>query len=336
MNKQLEKRFSFKEVENEFIYEWNKDKIFEFKSSKNSNTFCIMMPPPNVTGSLHMGHALTFTLQDILIRFNKKLGKDVLWQPGTDHAGIATEIGVEKQIVENKGVSKKQIGREKFLKKIWEWKKISGNKIVDQLRRLGPSVDWSISRFTMDEGLSLSVKKVFIELFNKGLIYQDKRLVNWDTVLETAVSDLEVNQKEIEGTLWFIKYKIYEDEEFITVATTRPETMFGDAAIAIHPQNKKLNKYIGKKANIPFSKKLIPIIADKYADPKKGSGAVKITPAHDFNDFLIGKKHKLNFINIFNKNAKLNENVPKKFFGFDRYYLLRVKRISNNHQQYYK
>ncbi len=319
MNKQLEKRFSFKEVENEFIYEWNKDKIFEFKSSKNSNTFCIMMPPPNVTGSLHMGHALTFTLQDILIRFNKKLGKDVLWQPGTDHAGIATEIVVEKQIVEKNGVSKKQIGREKFLKKIWEWKKISGNKIVDQLRRLGTSVDWSISRFTMDEGLSLSVKKVFIELFNKGLIYQDKRLVNWDTVLETAVSDLEVNQKEIEGILWFIKYKIYEDDEFITVATTRPETMFGDAAIAVHPQNKKLNKYIGKKANIPFSKKLIPIIADKYADPKKGSGAVKITPAHDFNDFLIGKKHNLNFINIFNKNAKLNENVPKNFFGMDRY-----------------
>ena len=319
MNKQLEKRFSFKEVENEFIYEWNKDKIFEFKSSKNSNTFCIMMPPPNVTGSLHMGHALTFTLQDILIRFNKKLGKDVLWQPGTDHAGIATEIVVEKQIVEKNGVSKKQIGREKFLKKIWEWKKISGNKIVDQLRRLGTSVDWSISRFTMDEGLSLSVKKVFIELFNKGLIYQDKRLVNWDTVLETAVSDLEVNQKEIEGILWFIKYKIYEDDEFITVATTRPETMFGDAAIAVHPQNKKLNKYIGKKANIPFSKKLIPIIADKYADPKKGSGAVKITPAHDFNDFLIGKKHNLDFINIFNKNAKLNENVPKKFFGLDRY-----------------
>ena len=319
MNKQLEKRFSFKEVENEFIYEWNKDKIFEFKSSKNSNTFCIMMPPPNVTGSLHMGHALTFTLQDILIRFNKKLGKDVLWQPGTDHAGIATEIVVEKQIVEKNGVSKKQIGREKFLKKIWEWKKISGNKIVDQLRRLGTSVDWSISRFTMDEGLSLSVKKVFIELFNKGLIYQDKRLVNWDTVLETAVSDLEVNQKEIEGTLWFIKYKIYGDDEFITVATTRPETMFGDAAIAVHPQNKKLNKYIGKKANIPFSKKLIPIIADKYADPKKGSGAVKITPAHDFNDFLIGKKHNLDFINIFNKNAKLNENVPKKFFGMDRY-----------------
>ena len=176
MNKQLEKRFSFKEVENEFIFEWNKDKIFKFKSSKNSNTFCIMMPPPNVTGSLHMGHALTFTLQDILIRFNKKLGKDVLWQPGTDHAGIATEIVVEKQIVENKGVSKKKIGREKFLKKIWEWKKISGNKIVDQLRRLGTSVDWSISRFTMDEGLSLSVKKVFIE-FHMSIEMEIKKML---------------------------------------------------------------------------------------------------------------------------------------------------------------
>ena len=319
MKKQLEKRFSFKEIENRFIKDWNKKKIFKFKSSKKSDPFCIMMPPPNVTGSLHMGHALTFTLQDILIRFYKKLGKDVLWQPGTDHAGIATEIVVEKQIIKESGVSKKHIGREKFLKKIWEWKKISGNKIVDQLKRLGTSVDWSISRFTMDEDLSLSVKKVFIELFNQGLIYQDKRLVNWDTVLETAVSDLEVNQKEIEGTLWFIKYKINKNDDFITVATTRPETMFGDTAIAIHPQNKKLKKYIGKQAKIPFSEKLIPIIADKYADPEKGSGAVKITPAHDFNDFKIGKKHNLDFVNIFDKNAKLNKNVPKIFFGLDRY-----------------
>ena len=240
----------------------------------------------------------------------------MLWQPGTDHAGIATEIVVEKQIIKESGVSKKHIGREKFLKKIWEWKKISGNKIVDQLKRLGTSVDWSISRFTMDEDLSLSVKKVFIELFNQGLIYQDKRLVNWDTVLETAVSDLEVNQKEIEGTLWFIKYKINKNDDFITVATTRPETMFGDTAIAIHPHNKKLKKYIGKQAKIPFSEKLIPIIADKYADPEKGSGAVKITPAHDFNDFKIGKKHNLDFVNIFDKNAKLNKNVPKIFFWF--------------------
>ena len=319
MKKQLEKRFSFKEIENEFINEWNNKKIFKFKNFGKKNPFCIMMPPPNVTGSLHMGHALTFTLQDILIRFYKKLGKNVLWQPGTDHAGIATEIIVEKQLIKEKNSSKKKIGREKFLEKIWEWKKISGNQIVDQLKKLGTSVDWSISRFTMDDGLSLSVKKVFIELFNKGLIYQDKRLVNWDPVLETAVSDLEVNQKEIEGTLWFIKYKIVENNDFITIATTRPETMFGDTAIAIHPQNKKLNKYIGKNAQIPFSKKLIPIIADQYADPTKGSGAVKITPAHDFNDFLIGKKHNLDFISILNKNAQLNENVPKDFVGLDRY-----------------
>ena len=219
----------------------------------------------------------TFTLQDILIRFYKKLGKDVLWQPGTDHAGIATEIVVEKQIIKESGVSKKHIGREKFLKKIWEWKKISGNKIVDQLKRLGTSVDWSISRFTMDEDLSLSVKKVFIELFNQGLIYQDKRLVNWDTVLETVkLSDLEVNQKEIEGTLWFIKYKINKNDDFITVATTRPETMFGDTAIAIHPHNKKLKKYIGKQAKIPFSEKLISIIVINMQIQKKALVLLKL------------------------------------------------------------
>ncbi len=319
MKKELEKRFSFKDIEKELVHEWNRKGIFKFKKSGNKKPFCIMMPPPNVTGSLHMGHALTFTLQDILIRFYKKLGRDVLWQPGTDHAGIATEIVVEKQLIKDKKNSKKKIGREAFLKKIWDWKKVSGNKIVDQLKRLGTSVDWSISRFTLDDGLSESVKKVFIELFNKGLIYQDKRLVNWDTVLETAVSDLEVNQKEVDGSLWFIKYKILENSDYLTVATTRPETMFGDTAIAIHPQNKKLNKFIGKNAFIPFSKKSIPIIGDEYADPKKGSGAVKITPAHDFNDFLIGKKHHLEFVNIFDKNAKLNENVPKKFFGLDRY-----------------
>ena len=319
MKKKLEKRFSFKNIENELTHEWNKKNIFKFKRSRSKKPFCIMMPPPNVTGSLHMGHALTFTLQDILVRFYKKLDRNVLWQPGTDHAGIATEIVVEKQLIKEKKISKKQIGRDKFLKKIWEWKKISGNKIIDQLQRLGTSVDWSISRFTLDDGLSESVKKVFIELFNKGLIYQDKRLVNWDTVLETAVSDLEVNQKEIDGTLWFIKYKIKESLDYLTVATTRPETIFGDTAIAIHPKNKDLKKFIGKYASIPFLEKSIPIIADEYADPKKGSGAVKITPAHDFNDFLVGKRHNLDFINIFDKNAKLNENVPKKFSGMDRY-----------------
>ena len=315
MKKQLDKRFLFKEIENELVSEWNKKNIFKFENSSKKKPFCIMMPPPNVTGSLHMGHALTFTLQDILIRFYKKLGHNVLWQPGTDHAGIATEIVVEKQLIKKNKITKKEIGREDFLKKIWEWKDVSGNKIIQQLKKLGTCVDWSISRFTLDEGLSLSVKKVFIELFNRGLIYQDKRLVNWDTVLETAVSDLEVNQKEVDGFLWFIKYKIIGSNDFITVATTRPETMFGDTAIAIHPNNKKLKKFIGKNGLVPLSQKSIPIISDDYADPNKGSGAVKITPAHDFNDFLIGKKHHLNFINIFDKNAKLNENVPKKFSG---------------------
>ena len=202
--------------------------------------------------------------------------------------------------------------------KIWKWKEISGNKIIDQLNKLGTAVDWSISRFTLDEGLSESVKKVFIDLFNNNLVYQDNRLVNWDPVLETAVSDLEVNQKEINGKLWYIKYKIQNSEKYLTVATTRPETMFGDTAIAIHPKNKKLKDFIGRFAIIPFKNKQIPIIADEYADPEKGSGAVKITPAHDFNDFLVGKRHNLEFVNIFDKNAKLNENASSDFIGLDR------------------
>ena len=318
MNNELEKRFPFKETEENLILNWKNDNVFKFKNSQKEKPFCLMMPPPNVTGSLHMGHALTFTLQDILVRYYKKLGKNVLWQPGTDHAGIATEIIIEKKLNSEHGLSKKSIGREKFLAKIWEWKEISGNKIIDQLNKLGTAVDWSISRFTLDEGLSESVKKVFIDLFNNNLIYQDNRLVNWDPVLETAVSDLEVNQKEINGKLWYIKYKIQDSEKYLTVATTRPETMFGDTAIAIHPKNKKLKDFIGRFAIIPFKNKQIPIIADEYADPEKGSGAVKITPAHDFNDFLVGKRHNLEFVNIFDKNAKLNENASNDFIGLDR------------------
>ena len=277
------------------------------------------MPPPNVTGSLHMGHALTFTLQDILIRFNKKLGMNVLWQPGTDHAGIATEIIVEKQTVNELNKTKKDLGREIFLKKVWEWKDKSGNTIIEQLKKLGTSVDWSISRFTLDEECSEAVKNAFIQLFNDGLIYQDKRLVNWDPKLETAVSDLEVNQKEVNGSLWYIKYKIVNSEQNIIVATTRPETMFGDVAVAIHPKNKSLKHLIGKEVLIPLMEKKIPIIADTYADPLKGSGVVKITPAHDFNDFIVGKSHKLDFINILDAKAKLNMNTPKPFVGLDRY-----------------
>ena len=315
----LDKRLNFIEIEKKILAKWEKEKLFSFKDSDNSKPYTIIMPPPNVTGSLHMGHALTFTLQDILIRFNKKLGMNVLWQPGTDHAGIATEIIVEKKLISEKKKNKNDLGREEFLKQIWEWKEKSGNKIVDQLKKLGTAVDWSISKFTLDEECSNAVKEAFIQLFNDGYIYQDERLVNWDPKLQTAISDLEVNQKEVDGSLWFFKYYIKETDDFIEVATTRPETMFGDVAIAVHPKNRALKSYIGKKAIIPLTERYVHIIADEYADPSKGSGAVKITPAHDFNDFLIAKKHNLNFINIFDKQAKLNSFVPNKFIGMDRY-----------------
>ena len=317
----LDKRFNFKDVESELLRLWDSADTFKFKKEKENQPFCIMMPPPNVTGSLHMGHALTFTLQDILIRYNKKFGRNVLWQPGTDHAGIATEIDVEKQLEKNEKKQKKNFTRNEFIEKIWEWKKQSGNKITNQMNRLGTSVDWSISKFTMDNDLSTVVTDVFIQLFDEGLIYKDKRLVNWDPKLQTAISDLEVNQKEVDGQMWFIKYRINSLDEFISVGTTRPETIFGDVAIAIHPKNIKLKKHIGKFAEIPLIKKKIKIISDEYADPEKGSGAVKITPAHDFNDFEVGKRNNLEFINIFDKNCKILESrfIPKEFWGVERF-----------------
>ena len=317
----LEKRFNFKEVEEKLLQSWATEKTFNFKNEKDKDAFCLMMPPPNVTGSLHIGHALTFTLQDIIVRFQKKIGKNVLWQSGTDHAGIATEIVVEQNIFKKEKQTKNDLGREKFIKKIWEWKEESGNNIINQMNRLGTSVDWTRSRFTMDKDLCKVVNKVFIELFNEGLIYKDKRLINWDPLLQTAISDLEVNQKEVNGKMWHLKYHLVDSNEKITIATTRPETMFGDVAIAIHPKNKTLKKFIGKKAIIPFTDREIKIIADSYADPNKGSGAVKITPAHDFNDFEIGIKHNLSFKNIFDKNCKLLtiDIIPKKCRGMDRF-----------------
>ncbi len=315
----LDKRFNFSEIEKQCLRTWVKNKTYRFKEENNKEAFCIMMPPPNVTGSLHIGHALTFTLQDVLIRFQKKLNKNVLWQPGTDHAGIATEIVVERMLLEKKNKNKNDLGRDDFIKEIWSWKKKSGDQIVNQMERLGTSVDWSISRFTLDDGLSNSVNEVFIKLFNKGLIYKNKRLVNWDPELKTAVSDLEVNQIESNGNMWYIKYDLDNSHNQITVGTTRPETIFGDSAIAIHPNNKKLKKFIGKFARVPIINRKIPIIADTYADPKKGSGAVKITPAHDFNDFEIGKKHKLGLINIFDESANLCENIPLSYKGLNRF-----------------
>ena len=314
----IEKRYNPKTSEKACLSYWEKEKTFHFINDNDLRPFCIMMPPPNITGSLHMGHALTFSLQDILVRFQKKLGKSVLWQSGTDHAGIATEIIVEKKLRE-KNKKKKELGRKRFVNEIWKWKEESGNSIIKQLKRLGTAVDWSRKRFTMDQGLSEAVNKVFVSLFDEGIIYRDKRLVNWDPKLETAVSDLEVNQKEVNGKIWYLKYKIFNSDDFIEVATTRPETIFGDVAIAVHPDNKKYCKLINKFVIVPVSNKKIPIIADTYADPNKGSGAVKITPAHDFNDFLVGKRHSLEIINIFNKSAKLNENVTKEFIGLDRF-----------------
>ena len=312
---ELAKFFDFLKDEKNIYSDWEKSD--SFKSKKNTESYSIMMPPPNVTGSLHMGHALTFTIQDILIRYHRMQGKEVLWQAGTDHAGIATQMVVERKLAEQ-GIDRRTLGREKFIEKVWEWKKESGGSINNQLRRLGASADWSRERFTMDEGLSKAVKKVFVDLYNDGIIYKDKRLVNWDPKLLTAISDLEVEQRDQEGSLWHITYPIDKDN-FIVVATTRPETLLGDSAVAVHPDDSKYKNLIGKLCQLPLVDKNIPIIADEYADPEKGSGAVKITPAHDFNDFEVGKRHQLEFINIFDEFAKINENAPKRFQGLDRF-----------------
>ncbi|OUW95315.1 MAG: valine--tRNA ligase [Pelagibacteraceae bacterium TMED237] len=312
---ELEKFFDFLKDEKNLYSQW--EKLNCFKPKKGGEPYSIMMPPPNVTGSLHMGHALTFTIQDILIRYHRMKGMEVLWQAGTDHAGIATQMVVERKLSES-NLDRRSLGREKFIEKVWEWKKESGGLISNQLRRLGASADWSRERFTMDEGLSNAVKKVFVNLYNDGIIYKDKRLVNWDPKLLTAISDLEVEQKDTEGSLWHIKYPIDENNHII-VATTRPETMLGDTAVAVHPDDEKYKNLIGKFCNLPISNKKIPIITDEYADPEKGSGAVKITPAHDFNDFEVGKRHNLEFINIFDENAKLNLNTPKEFQNLDRF-----------------
>src|SRR5262245_2840393 len=269
--------------------------------------YSIVIPPPNVTGSLHMGHALNNTLQDVLARFERMRGKDVLWQPGTDHAGIATQMVVERQLMERQEPDRRAIGRDAFVKRVWEWKAESGGVIINQLKRLGASCDWSRERFTMDEGLSRAVAKVFVALYREGLIYKDKRLVNWDPKLLTTISDLEVQQVEVKGHLWFIKYPVEGLEKtYITVATTRPETMLGDTAVAVHPDDERYRDLIGKTAILPLVGRRLPVVADDYSDPEKGSGAVKITPAHDFNDFEVARRHDLPMVNIFDAEAKLD------------------------------
>src|SRR5262245_11950129 len=269
--------------------------------------YCIVIPPPNVTGSLHMGHALNNTLQDVLCRFERMRGKDVLWQPGTDHAGIATQMVVERQLMERQEPNRRVLGRARFLERVWAWKAESGGIIINQLKRLGASCDWSRERFTLDEGLSRAVIKVFVELYRAGLIYRDKRLVNWDPKLLTAISDLEVQQVEVKGHLWYFKYPVEGVKDtFITVATTRPETMLGDTAVAVHPEDKRYRRLTGKPAILPRVGPPIPIIADAYSDPEKGTGAVKITPAHDFNDFEVGRRHDLPLVNVLDREANLN------------------------------
>jgi len=285
------------------------------------DAYCIVIPPPNVTGSLHMGHAFTFTIQDMLIRWQRMQGKSVLWQPGTDHAGIATQMVVER-LLDAEGVHRRDLGRDKFLDRVWEWKEHSGGTIVGQLKRLGASCDWSRERFTLDEGLSAAVKEVFVRLYEEGLIYRGKRLVNWDPVLETAVSDLEVVHDEEQGHFWHIRYPHADDpSKHVTVATTRPETMLGDSAVAVNPNDERYSDIIGKELILPLTGRTIPVIADDYVDPEFGTGCVKITPAHDFNDYEVGKRHDLPLINIFTNRAHIcdDEIVPEQYRSLDRY-----------------
>ncbi|MBP2158501.1 MULTISPECIES: valine--tRNA ligase [Asticcacaulis] len=331
----LEKTFDPSAVEPRLYKLWEESGAFAPKAE--GEPFSIVIPPPNVTGSLHIGHALNNTLQDVLTRFERMRGKAALWLPGTDHAGIATQMVVERQLAANGNVGRRDMGRDAFVAKVWEWKAESGGTIVRQLRRLGASCDWSRERFTLDDGLSAAVRKVFVQLHKDGLMYRDKRLVNWDPHFQTAISDLEVEQKEVEGAYYHFAYPLadgvtyqhpvkdeegnetFETRDYIVVATTRPETMLGDTGVAVHPDDERYSGLVGKFVTLPIVGRRIPIVADEYADPEKGSGAVKITPAHDFNDFMVGKRAGLDAINIMDAYARLNDTVPEAYRGLDRF-----------------
>ena len=315
----LDKTYRPGEVEEKHYASWESGRAFACGQHPDADPYTIVIPPPNITGSLHMGHALNSTLQDILIRYQRMRGRDALWQPGTDHAGIATQLVVERQLAEQ-GKTRHDLGRRKFIERVWEWKMESGSTITGQLRRLGASCDWRRERFTMDDGLSSAVRKVFVELYKQNLIYRDKRLVNWDPELHTAISDLEVEQRQVTGKLWYFKYPIEDREgKFVTIATTRPETMLGDVAVAVHPDDERYKDLVGRNCILPIVGRKLIVVADEYADPEKGSGAVKMTPAHDFNDFDVGKRHNLKMVNIFDQDARLNDNVPEAYRGMDRY-----------------
>jgi valyl-tRNA synthetase len=315
LNEFMEKTYSPQAIEQARYAEWEANHYFQPKGFGES--FCIMLPPPNVTGSLHMGHGFQNTLIDAFIRYKRMNGANVLWQPGTDHAGISTQLVVEKQL-EKEGLSRHNLSRDEFVKRIWEWKEVSGGTITKQMRRIGSSVDWSRERFTMDPGLSAAVQKIFIQLFEEGLIYRGTRLVNWDPKLGTAISDLEVLSEEESGSLWHIRYPVVDSDESLVVATTRPETMLGDAAVAVHPNDARYQHLIGEHVHLPLCNRTIPIIADEYVDMSFGTGCVKITPAHDFNDFEVGKRHNLPQINILTKTATVSIHAPLEYQGMDR------------------
>jgi valyl-tRNA synthetase len=316
---ELDKSFEPKNIEARWYSFWEDKGYFAAGlDTAKSDNFCILLPPPNVTGTLHMGHGFNQTLMDALTRYHRMKGDNTLWQPGTDHAGIATQIVVERQL-DAQGLSRHDLGREKFLEKVWEWKEHSGSTITRQMRRLGTSPDWSRERFTMDAGLSKIVTETFVRLFNEGLIYRGKRLVNWDPKLHTAVSDLEVVQEEEDGHLWHIRYPLADGSGSLTVATTRPETMLGDTAVMVHPEDERYQHMIGKVVSLPLTDRKIPIIADDYVDREFGTGVVKVTPAHDFNDYAVGQRHKLPLISILTLDAKINDHAPEKYRGMDRF-----------------
>ena len=312
----MDKTYNPKEIESRIYESWEDSGYFS--PSKSGDPYCIVIPPPNVTGTLHMGHAFQDTIMDIIIRYQRMKGNNTLWQVGTDHAGIATQMVVERQL-ERSGTSRQKLGREAFEKEVWKWKEKSGNTITQQMKRLGASTDWTREKFTMDENLVQGVTKVFIQLYEEGLIYRGKRLVNWDPVLQTALSDLEVVTSEEKGSLWHMKYPIDGLDDYIVVATTRPETMLGDTAVAVHPDDKRYKNLIGKLVNLPLTDRKIPIIADDYVDQEFGTGCLKITPGHDFNDFDIGKKHDLEIISILDQSAKIIQSAPKEYQGLDRF-----------------
>ncbi len=312
----MEKTYNPHAIEQRWYQTW--EERGWFAPSGQGRPYCIMIPPPNVTGSLHMGHAFQDTIMDALIRYHRMLGDNTLWQVGTDHAGIATQMVVERQL-EAEGKTRHDLGREAFIERVWQWKRESGDTITRQLRRMGASVDWSRERFTMDEGLSRAVREVFVQLYDEGLIYRGKRLVNWDPVLHTAVSDLEVISEEESGHLWHMRYPLADGSGHLVVATTRPETMLGDTAVAVHPEDERYRDLIGKTVKLPLTDREIPVIADEYVDPEFGTGCVKITPAHDFNDYEVGRRHELPMINIFTRDAAINDNAPEKYRGLDRY-----------------